>query len=92
MAALFFSMLTYFFFLLTNECSNTPGTAAMGLLEECYDVLRDNKDAKILLDDLGVRVAEDLRLLDEEDLYPHAHAASSDLNFRIACEFSTAPG
>ena len=44
----------------------------MGLLEECYDVLRDNKDAKILLDDLGLRVAEDWGLLDEEDLYPHA--------------------
>ena len=84
-------MLTYFFFLLTNECSNTPGTATMGLLEECYDVLRDNKDAKILLDDLGVRVAEDLRLLDEEDLYPrHAHGIAA--NFRIACEFSTALG
>ena len=51
-------------------CSNTPGTAAMGLLEECYDVLRDNTDANILLDDLGVRVAEDLRLLDEEDFAP----------------------
>ena len=42
----------------------------MSLLQECYDVLRGNKGASALLDDLGVETAGDLRLLDTEDFVP----------------------
>ena len=45
------------------------------LLDECYAVLRGNKEASALLDDVGVSVPEDLRLA--QPRWPAAAVAGS---------------
>ena len=65
------------------------------LLEECFDVLRENEKARAPLDGLGVRVADDLRLLDEEDFAPMLKTLRKidcSPGLYIGCKFSTAPG